>query len=105
MLKACEIEKLIKSDEPLPERSDSFEKFYYHALSIGVELYRQGKISRDSLRNYTIEYRNIYNDIVLWLEILKRHRKLEMTISRAELGECEYCKAILKYLDGREHIE
>ena len=105
MIKACEIEKLVKLDEPLPERSDSFEKFYYYALSIGVELYRQGKISRDSLRNYIIEYRNIYNDIVLWLEILKRHRKLEATISRAELGECEYCKAILKYLDGREHIE
>lgn len=105
MLKACEIEKLVKSDEPLPERADSFEKFYYHALSIGVKLFRQGKISRDRLRNYAIEYRNIYNDIVLWLEILKRHRKLEMTISRAELGECEYCKRILKYLDGREYIE
>ena len=105
MLTAKEIEQLIKSNSPLPKYADYYEKFYYHALSVGVELFRQKKISRDKLRDYCKEYRNIYEEVLLWNRIIDNHRRIEKKISQCELGDCPYCKAIAKYLDGREYVE
>lgn len=105
MLKATEIEQLIKQNEPLPPKADYFEKFYYHALSVAVDLYRQKKINRDKLKKYQLEYKRIYEQLLMWLEILQKHRKLEMLLGNAELCGCECCKKISKLLDGRENVE
>ena len=101
MLTAKEIEQFVKGNQPLPKYADCYEKFYYHALSVGVELFRQKKISREKLR----DYRNIYEEVLLWNRLIDNHRKIEMKISKCELGECEYCKTIAKYLDRREYVE
>ena len=83
MLTAKEIEQLVKSNSPLPKYADCYEKFYYHALSIGVELFRQKKISRDKLRDYCKEYRNIYEEVLLWNRIMdKNGNRRELDMSR-----------------------
>lgn len=105
MLKAAEIEQLIKQNEPLPPKADYFEKFYYHALSVAVDLYRQKKINRNKLKRYQLEYRCIYEQMIMWLKILRKHAKLEMLLGNAELRDCECCKKIARMLDGRENIE
>ena len=103
MLEASEIEKLIKQKQPLPPKSDSFEKFYYYALDICIELYRQKKIRRDELRYYRLEYKSIYEDLQLWLKILNRHREIEKLLGHAELNidGCKKCKQIARFIDGR----
>lgn len=103
MLEASEIEKLIKQKQPLPSKSDNFEKFYYYTLDICIELYRQKKISRDELRVYRLEYKSIYEDLKLWLKILNRHREIEKLLGQAELNidGCEKCKQVARLIDGR----
>ncbi len=107
MFKASEIEKLIKQNQPLPSKADSFERFYYYALDICIELYRQKKISRDELINYRLEYRGIYEQLQLWLEILNRHREIEKILGHAELciDGCEKCRQVARLIDGRMKCE
>lgn len=107
MLKAKEIEKLIKQRQPLPSKADYFEKFYYCALDICIELYRQKKISREDLRLNRLEYKEIYEQLVLWYGILKRHREIEKILGHAELNidGCEKCRRIARLIDGREKSE
>ncbi len=87
MLKASEIEKLIKQHKPLPPKSDYFEKFYYFALDVCVERFRQNKLSKEDLKEYQLGYREI-----------------EKALGHAELciDGCEKCRQIARLIDGRE---
>lgn len=107
MLKASEIEKLIKQNQPLSFKADYFEKFYYYALDICVELYRQKKISRDDLILYRLEYKGIYEQLMLWLKILHKHREIEKILGHAELNidGCEKCRQVARLIDGRVKCE
>ncbi len=107
MLEASEIEKLIKQGQPLPLKADNFEKFYYYALDICVELYRQKKISREDLRIYRLEYKGIYEQMILWYEILKKHRDIEKILGHADLNidGCEKCRQVVSLIDGRVKCE
>lgn len=107
MLTAFEIEKLIKQKKSLPQKADYFEKFYYYALDVCIERYHQNKLTRDELKEYQLGYREIYEQLILWLGILKRHREIEKTLGHAELctDGCEKCRYIARLIDGREKCE
>lgn len=107
MLTAFEIEKLIKQKKSLPQKADYFEKFYYYALDVCIERYHQNKLTRDELKEYQLGYREIYEQLILWLKILKRHREIEKTLGHAELctNGCEKCRYIARLIDGREKCE
>ena len=104
MLKASEIEKLIKQHKPLPPKSDYFEKFYYFALDVCVERFRQNKLSKEDLKENQLGYKEIYEQLIIWLEILNRHREIEKALGHAELciDGCEKCRQIARLIDGRE---
>ena len=85
MLKANEIEKLIKGKKSLPPTADYFEKFYYYALDVCIERYHQDKLTREELKKYQLGYKEIYEQLVMWLEILGRHREIEKVLGHAEL--------------------
>lgn len=106
MLKSSEIEKLIKQGKPLPPKADHFEKFYYYALDICIERYRQNKLSREDFKIYYRGYKEIYEQLVLWYEILKKHREIEKLLGQADLciDGCEKCRKVARLLDGREKI-
>lgn len=107
MLKAKEIETLIKQKRPLPPKADDFEKFYYYALDICIEMYRHKKLSRDDLRLYQREYKKTYEQMIMWYEILKKHRETEKILGHAELNidGCEKCRQVARILDGRLRSE
>lgn len=107
MLEASEIEKLIKQNKPLSSKADHFEKFYYYALDICIELYRQKKISREDLISYRLEYKGIYEQLILWLKILRKHREIEKILGHAELNidGCEKCRQVARLIDGRVKCE
>ncbi len=107
MLEASVIEKLIKQGQSLPLNADYFEEFYYYALDICVELYRQKKISREDLRNRRMEYKKIYEQMILWYEILNRHREIEKILGHAELNidGCDKCRQVIRLIDGRMKCE
>ena len=94
MLKANEIEKLIKGKKSLPPTADYFEKFYYYALDVCIERYHQDKLTREELKKYQLGYKEIYEQLVMWLEILGRHREIEKVLGHAELcvDGCEKCR-------------
>lgn len=107
MLKASEIEKLIKQKKPLPLKADYFEKFYYYALDVCVERYHQNKLTRDELKENQLGYKEIYEQLIMWLEILKRHREIEKALGHADLciDGCEKCRYIARLIDGRGKCE
>lgn len=105
MLTATEIEMLIKQHKPLPAKSDYFEKFYYFALDMCVELYKQNKLSKEDLREYRLGYKEIYEQLCLWLKLLQKHRNIEKALYQVELGNCDKCKRVARLLDGREDCE
>lgn len=107
MLKANEIEKLIKGKKSLPPTADYFEQFYYYALDVCIERYHQDKLTREELKEYQLGYKEIYEQLVMWLEILGRHREIEKALGHAELcvDGCEKCREVARLIDGRDKCE
>lgn len=103
---AKEIEGLAKKGTPLSEDTTLAESLFYYNLRALYKEYRDGVIDKDRARVEKTRLVNRFGVQKLWedcgQERCERWRKFLRLAAEAEKNGCEYCRRIIRILDGRE---
>lgn len=103
---AKEIETLAKKGTPLPEDTTLAESLFYYNLRALYKEYRDGVIDKDRAKVEKTRLVNRFGVQKLWedcgQEQYERWRKYLRIVSETEKHGCEYCRRIIRILDGRD---
>lgn len=100
-----EIEQLVKEGKPLPRYANPVERYYYYAIDIGIARYQDKLFSKDDLRKYRKEHKQIYEHLCQQFELSKINNTLAIELSQVHLCGCEQCKRVARILEGRASCE
>lgn len=103
-----EIEALAKKGTPLPDKATLAESLFYYNLRALYKEYRDRVIDRDRAKVEKVRLFNRFGVQKLWedcgQENYERWRGFLKLASEAEKNGCEYCKRIVRVLEGRERM-
>lgn len=103
---AKEIEGLAKKGTPLTESATLAESLFYCNMRALYKEYRDGIIDKDRAKVEKVRLVNRFGVQKLWedcaQENYERWRRFLQLASVAEKNGCEYCRRIVRVLDGRE---
>ncbi|MCM1055619.1 MAG: hypothetical protein NC394_08875 [Bacteroides sp.] len=101
-----EIEALAKKGTPLSDKATLAESLFYYNLRALYREYGDGLIDKARARVEKTRLVNRFGVQKLWedcgQEQYERWRRFLRLVSEAEKNGCEYCRRIIRTLDGRE---
>lgn len=99
MMSAKEIEDSIKSNGQEP--SDIFERMYYYPLRCLAVGYKRKLITKEELLVQQKELKRLYEQLLMWDNIVKQHQKINIALSQVQLCDCDKCREIERIMRGK----
>ena len=90
----------------MPRLMDDIDKLYYLAVKSMYEAYRAGGITQDEATARKNQLRALHSRFDIDRKIYRQHQAIEAAFGgyrkNLETCDCEYCRKMLRLIDGRE---